>query len=497
MVLKLPSRCRKRNHLARRRIDLVCSVVESLLRHYGTASIVDGSVFSFDAAAEAEAAEAEKTSSSSPSSENRSPPPPPPPPSDLQQLNRGDSGVNSNNNTNDSSRTTTIGTHCTENGRTEGLLVDLLCAHLFAALKNHYHHHHHHHHQSNLLIIIIVVAEGELARLQTALEGWKTKELESEGVKWRRVRIRLIKVAGVGGDTEEKLPQNKSTEEKEEEEEDENEQTIEATAQALHLLSRPLHSPITRASIPDTTRAEAAFLQYNIARINSILDKYSSSIKSGGDYISDDQSTTTTTISPDCTKVVPEAAAASAASASANLKSLTADDDEWHLVLLYWLPLAQLADELYSQLLLMETETTMTGDSADINDQQEENHAKTVMVTSAEAVAVDVCCPVLDVHKVSRLLARLAHGFSVYYRKVKILRLQLPPSAEESSEEEASETNAATATDAKTKTAAATDHHYHHLLQLMAARVRLCALIRQQLLFYLCSLLGIAAVQKM
>lgn len=403
-----------------------------------------------------------------------------------------------------SSRTTTIGTHCTENGRTEGLLVDLLCAHLFAALKNHYHHHHHHHHQSNLLIIIIVVAEGELARLQTALEGWKTK-LESEGVKWRRVRIRLIKVAGVGGDTEEKLPQNKSTEE--EEEEDENEQTIEATAQALHLLSRPLHSPITSASIPDTTRAEAAFLQYNIARINSILDKYSrsssSSIKSGGDYISDDQSTTTTTISPDCTKVVPEAAAASAASASANLKSLTADD-EWHLVLLYWLPLAQLADELYSQLLLMETETTMTGDSADINDQQEEeNHAKTVMVTSAAeaeaAVAVDVCCPVLDVHKVSRLLARLAHGFSVYYRKVKILRLQLPPSAEESSraEEEASETNAATATDAKTKTAAATDHHYHHLLQLMAARVRLCALIRQTLLFYLCSLLGIAAVQKM
>ena len=387
-----------------------------------------------------------------------------------------------------SSRTTTIGTHCTENGRTEGLLlVDLLCAHLFAALKNHYHHHHHHH-QSNLLIIIIVVAEGELARLQTALEGWKTK-LESEGVKWRRVRIRLIKVAGVGGDTEEKLAQNKSTEE--EEEEDENEQTIEATAQALHLLSRPLHSPITSASIPDTTRAEAAFLQYNIARINSILDKYSSSNKSGGDYISDDQSTT---ISPDCTKVVPEATA----SASANLKSLTADD-EWHLVLLYWLPLAQLADELYSQLLLMETETTMTGDSADINDQQEENHAKTVMVTSAEAVAVDVCCPVLDVHKVSRLLARLAHGFSVYYRKVKILRLQLPPSAEESSrdEEEASETNAATATDAKTKTAAATDHHYHHLLQLMAARVRLCALIRQQLLFYLCSLLGIAAVQKM
>ncbi len=340
-----------------------------------------------------------------------------------------------------------------------------------------------------------MVAEGELARLQTALEGWKTKELESEGVKWRRVRIRLIKVAGVGGgdkDTEEKLPQNKSTEE-EEEEEDENEQTIEATAQVLHLLSRPLHSPITSASIPDTTRAEAAFLQYNIARINSILDKYSrSSIKSGGDYISDDQSTT---ISPDCTKVVPEA------TASANLKSLTADD-EWHLVLLYWLPLAQLADELYSQLLLLtETETTMTGDSADINDQQEENHAKTVMVTSAEAeaVAVDVCCPVLDVHKVSRLLARLAHGFSVYYRKVKILRLQLPPSAEESSraEEEASETNAATATDAKTKTAAATDHHYHHLLQLMAARVRLCALIRQQLLFYLCSLLGIAAVQKM
>ena len=396
-----------------------------------------------------------------------------------------------------SSRTTTIGTHCTENGRTEGLLlVDLLCAHLFAALKNHYHHHHHH--QSNLLIIIIVVAEGELTRLQTALEGWKTKELESEGVKWRRVRIRLIKVAGVGGgdktDTEEKLPQNKSTEE--EEEEDENEQTIEATAQALHLLSRPLHSPITSASIPDTTRAEAAFLQYNIARINSILDKYSSSsIKSGGDYISDEKSTTTTTISPDCTKVVPEA------TTSANLKSLTADD-EWHLVLLYWLPLAQLADELYSQLLLMETETTMTGDSADINDQQEENHAKTVMVTSAEAVAVDVCCPVLDVHKVSRLLARLAHGFSVYYRKVKILRLQLPPSAEESSraEEEASETNAATATDAKTKTAAATDHHYHHhhhLLQLMAARVRLCALIRQQLLFYLCSLLGIAAVQKM
>ena len=97
MVLKLPPRCRKRNHLARRRIDLVCSVVESLLRHYGTASIVDGSVFSFDAA-EAEAAEAEKTSSSSPSSENRSPPPP----SDLQQLNRGDNGVNSsNNNTND------------------------------------------------------------------------------------------------------------------------------------------------------------------------------------------------------------------------------------------------------------------------------------------------------------------------------------------------------------------------------------------------------------
>lgn len=344
-----------------------------------------------------------------------------------------------------------------------------------------------------------MVAEGELARLQTALEGWKTK-LESEGVK--RVRIRLIKVAGVGGDTEEKLPQNKSTEE-EEEEEDANEQTIEATAQALHLLSRPLHSPITSASIPDTTRAEAAFLQYNIARINSILDKYSrSSIKSGGDYISDEKSTTTT-ISPDCTKVVPEAAAASAASASANLKSLTADDDEWHLVLLYWLPLAQLADELYSQLLLMETETTMTGDSADINDQQEEeNHAKTVMVTSAaEAVAVDVCSPVLDVHKVSRLLARLAHGFSVYYRKVKILRLQLPPSAEESSRaEEASETNAATATDAKTKTAAAaTDHHHHHhhLLQLMAARVRLCALIRQQLLFYLCSLLGIAAVQKM
>lgn len=278
----------------------------------------------------------------------------------------------------------------TKNDRTSAnYYCDLLSSHLLNFQKiNHLH-------------IILVVAESELTKVQTGVELWKRgNHWAASTFSFKIIKVASVNITSSSSDYKEQLLQK----EEEGPVNEENEKTILKTSLAVHLLSPPLHNPITKAPSEDT-RAEAAFLQYNIARINSILQKYKT------EYLSKFSQT-----------------------AQANLEHLT-NDEEWNLILLHLLRMQQLTADLYDQLLL----TTNANDD----------------------------CTTFHIHKVIRLMNKLARCFSIYYRNVKILLL---PSAE-------------------------LDFH-EHLLPLIAARVHFCALLRQHLASCL-ALLNIETVQTM